>query len=170
MFLFYIAPFRWGYLYAVLLRMFSYCHAIATVIFGGTVGWIATNAKYAGVSAAYRQTVAGVGACVIVYLACIALAIKIGVFRLLNFNFYNIEFWIFFNLAFTALLLWLLYLKMVQAQEILIEDGKLTKTSLIIWKMKTAGVYTFLAIGIFVAILYFRFHSTPAMTMLWHRR
>jgi cellulose synthase (UDP-forming) len=145
MFFFYIAPFRWGYMYAILLRMYAYSHAIATVVLGGTVGWIATGSKHAGVSSAYRQTVIAVGGCLLIYMVGIAVLIKKGALNLLNYNDYSLDFWIFFNLALVVMLLWQMYRRMVRAQ---------VRSSLPTWQLKTAGTYTALATALFFGIIY----------------
>lgn len=153
MFLFYISQFRWGYLYAILLRMYAYCHAIATAILGGTVGWIATGSKFAGVSSAYRQTITGLGICILAYIACIGLAVKAGAIHFLDYNYYSLEFWILFNLGLSCMLLWQMYQKMARSQRELVTAGVLEKSSFQNWQLKTAGAYAITAIGIFLFIL-----------------
>ncbi len=155
MFFFYLSPLRWGYLYAILMRAYSYCHAIATVVLGGTVGWIPTNAKHAGVSTAFRQTIIGVSLYFLANIFLIALVIRLKVLHLFNYNYFSVQFWIFYNTSLAGLVLWQMYQTMRRA-EVKLQQEKSPEKSLIAerWVLKTAGVYGLCASGIFLLIGY----------------
>lgn len=159
-FFFYLSPLRWGYLYAICMRSYAYCHAAATMILGGTVGWIPTNAKHAGVSAAFRQAIIGVSLYVLVNICLIALAVRYKVFHPLDYNYFSVQFWIFYNTGLATLVLWQMYQTMSKAQLNLLK-AKTTNQSVTnnLWQLKTGGAYTFLVVGLFLGISYPAFTS-----------
>lgn len=148
MIFFYIAPLKWGYLYAILLRTYAYCHATLTEILGGTVGWIPTNSKQAGVSLAFRQTVIGVSIYTFLYIVCIAFALRNKSFHVFNYNYYFVEFWIIYNLVLAGVILWHLYRTVERAYAKQITES----LSLVKWRIKTLGSYTVGATGVFLLI------------------
>ena len=154
LFLFPIARCRPGYFYAFLAQTYSYSHAIFTAFLNSSVGWIPSNAKHVGVSAAFRQVTLAVSLYVLTYLALIALAIRTGMFHLFDYNYYSVQFWMFYNLGLSGALLWQLYRAMENAQMGYVSSGTTAFASMKKWQLKTAGMYTLLVTGIFFAILY----------------
>ncbi|MDO8624148.1 MAG: glycosyltransferase [bacterium] len=151
---FYLAPFRWGYLYAILMRTYSYCHAVITVILGQSVGWIPTNGKHAGVSAAFRQTVVAVGIYTLANLALLALSIRLGALHLLDLDYFTVQFWIFYNTILSCVLLWQLY-RTLELARVHQTSSVAVDSSLHFWRLKTAGGYSTLAIGVFFVLFAF---------------
>jgi cellulose synthase (UDP-forming) len=157
MFTFYIAPFRWGYLYALLMRSFAYAHAAFTVLLGHSVGWIPTNAKHAGVSMAFRQTYWGVSVFFVLNILLIALSLSHNRFQLFDPNFLTVQFWVIYNAVLIGLLLWQLYKTIENAQKLQYEmalrdnpfDYSLEK-----WQYKTVVLFTILLSLTFFVIAY----------------
>ncbi len=144
MFFFYISPFSWGYVYALLLRMYAYCHAIFSVLLGTTVGWIPTNSKQAGLSRAFRQMTGAVAVYVFVYCALLALALR-NDFRWYDYNYVVIDFWILYNLITAIALLYLLYRTIEQAR--LRHVSPEGARPLWLWRTRTFGTYGVLLAG-----------------------
>lgn len=159
----YIAPLRWGYLYAILMRAYAYCHAIVTIVLGQSVGWIPTNSKQAGLSAAFRQTVLGVSLYVLAYMVLIAVAIRAEAFQLFEVGHASVQFWIFYNLILSGVLLFHLYKTMEQAQ---MNQEKTTHHPSKKWQLKTVGAYGSLTALLFFGVVYFPDSITIANTPL----
>lgn len=148
MFFFYLSPFRWGYLYAIMLRMYAYCHAIFTELVGGTVGWIPTNSKQLGISSAFRQTVISTSVYFFAYIACIALATRYQLFNWTDPNYLVVEFWIVYNVGVIGLVLWKLYGVMLRARQQQVDHGKILDSHFKKWQLQTAGSYLlFVTVG-----------------------
>jgi uncharacterized membrane protein len=141
MLFFYIAPFRWGYIYAILMRTYAYCHASVTVMLGKTVGWIPTNSKRIGLSSAFRETVAAVAVYVLCYVMLIVFAVRMKLFHFTNYNYLSIEFWILYNLGISCVLLWGLYKTLEGAQKRQLEEEKSNPKNLYRWHIRTGGTY-----------------------------
>lgn len=141
MFFFYLSPFRWGYLYAIMLRMYAYCHATFTEIMGGTVGWIPTNSKHYGVSRAFRGTVIWTSIYFFAYLICIALATRMSLFKWSDIDYIVVEFWIVFNVVVIGTVLWKLYGVMLKAQQERVKIGHIQNHHFKRWQLQTAGSY-----------------------------
>lgn len=109
MFFFYLVPFRWGYLYAILLRMYSYSHSFFSLLIGHSVGWIATGSKQSNVSSAYRQTMYAVGFYLILYLFLLGLALLGGFLYFFDLDYYSIQFWLFYNFVLSTFLFYKMY-------------------------------------------------------------
>ena len=116
MLLFPIARFRRGCFYASFMQLYAYSHAIITSFASRTIGWIPTNAKQANISSAFRQTTFAVGCYVFLYVALIAVALYKDLLHPLNYNYYCIQFWIFYNLVLSFLLLWQMWSTINTAQ------------------------------------------------------
>ena len=153
LFFFSISRFRWGVLLALFMQMYSYSHAIFARLLKSTVGWIPTNAKYGGITAAFKQATLAVGVYVAAYLALTGLAVHNGMLHLFNYNYFFLQFWMFYNLTFAGMLLWWMYRAMETVRGKQIADGTLSHSSLMTWQMKTAGLYTVLLLGAFFGIM-----------------
>ncbi len=152
MFFFYLSPFRWGYLYAIMLRMYAYCHATFTEIVGGTVGWIPTNSKQLGVSTAFMQTVIWTSVYFFAYLSCIALATRLGLFNWVDPNYLIVEFWIIYNIAIIGFVLWKLYGVVLRARRQQVDHGHLEHAHYKKWQLQTAGSYVLVSTVCFAVI------------------
>jgi hypothetical protein len=106
------------------------------------------------VSSAYRQTVVGLSVCIFSYITLIAVVIRNRDFHFLDYNYAMTEFWIFYNLAASAILLWLVYRKIVSARKNLSEIDGSSKSSVRNWQLKTAGTYTAISMAVFFGIIY----------------
>lgn len=112
-----ISRFRRGCFYASFLQVYSYSHAICMSLFRRTLGWIPTNTKYVGVSPAFRQATIAVTLYMLVYGALVVEAIQGGLLHLFNYNYYSIQFWIFYNFILSGALLWQMVRTIVQARQ-----------------------------------------------------
>lgn len=104
--LFQIAKFKKEVLFAASIQTFASVHSVISVLMGRTVGWIATNSKHTTISSAFRQTTRLVAIYVTSYLLLIALAIYAGYLHPFDYNYWSIQFWIFWNLGLSSFLLW----------------------------------------------------------------
>ena len=127
-------------------------------LFGSSVAWIASGAKHTGISSAFRQATLAVSIYILFYAALVELALRERLLHPLNYNYYSVQFWLFYNLILSGALLWQMYktMEQVQAQHILNENSSSTsaRPSLRRWQLKTAGVYIALAAGIFCFLVY----------------
>jgi cellulose synthase/poly-beta-1,6-N-acetylglucosamine synthase-like glycosyltransferase len=101
-----ISRWRWGVCYAYFLQMYSSTHAIISLIFKKAVSRVATNAKRAGISNAFRQATLAVGAYVAIYAGLIGVAQYKGFLHLSDYNYYSVQFWLIYNFIFSVALLW----------------------------------------------------------------
>ena len=131
--------------------MYSYCHSIVAAFLNSSVGWVPTGAKQLNISAAFRQTILAVEVYVLIYMGLLAFAIRKGVVHLFDYNYYPVEFWLFYNLAFSVMVLWHMYRTIESAQLQKITE----RFSLLAWRLKTAGAYITLLSGTFFGIIYF---------------
>ena len=100
-----LPKYKLGSLLGSFMQLYVYSHAVFTGLVGKNVGWIPTNAKVKGVSTTFNQTTVFIGAYTFFYLLFIAIAIRLDDLHLFNYNYYSIQFWIFWNLFFSFLLL-----------------------------------------------------------------
>lgn len=149
-----IMRFRRGSMYASFVQSYAYGHAVITAFASKTVGWIPTNTKTATVSTTFKQATVAASIYVFVDFSLIALAVRTGMLHIFDFNYYSVQFWIFFNLVFSTILLWNLYAAMEQAQIQRIENGALTWRDLTEWKLKTGVAYVVLLTAAFLCIVY----------------
>lgn len=145
---------KWGSLYAMLFQAYSYSHGVATALLRNSVGWIPTNAKLTSVSTAYRQILKAVSLYVFVYFVLIAFALRYGLLHLLDVNYYSVQFWIFFNLTISCLLLYHLYRFMEHSQADLVLRGVVAKQSFAVWQLRTGVAYLTLLTIVFMCIVY----------------
>lgn len=149
MLLFPISRFRLGCFSATFLQLYAYSHACIGALLSQKIGWIPTNAKFIGMSShAFRQATRVVGIYVLVYLLLIALAVRTGTFHVINYNYYSIQFWMFYNLVLSGVLLWHLYRTMDQGQKI-----HASRMALAFWRVRTVGSYLMLTVGLFATII-----------------
>lgn len=104
--LFPLSRLRFGYFYAHILKAYSNTHALLSIVFDMTVEWLPTGAKHTRVSLAFLQTTRMVGLYVLVFALLTLLAVRTGDLRLLDYNFWSVQFWIFWNLVLSGTLLW----------------------------------------------------------------
>src|SRR5262249_37568286 len=112
-----IAKFRWGSFLAALVHSYSSSHAMVTYFLGKSVGWVSTNAKHIGVSAPFKQATTAVAIYLFFYISLIAYAVRTGRLHIFDYNYYSVQFWIFWNLTFSVLLLYTFYRTMERAYE-----------------------------------------------------
>ena len=104
-----IARFRWGVFLTLFMQTYAYSHAVFASVLKSTVAWLPTNTKMVSTSLAFKQTTLAIGIYVTVYLALAAFALRDGLLQLFNYNYFPLEFWIFYNLIITGILLWTMY-------------------------------------------------------------
>ena len=104
--LFPIAKMRLGYFNILIARTYAYAHAVKTALLGKSVGWISTNAKHTSISPAFRQVSRTVSVYVALYFLLTILALRTGDLHLFDHRYLSIQFWIFWNLVLSFLLLW----------------------------------------------------------------
>ena len=97
---------RFGYFYAHIMKAYSNTHAVLSMIFNISVGWVATNSKHTAVSPAFRQTTRLVGLYVVTYASLTILAVWTGDLHLSVYRYWSLQFWIFWNLTLSVVLLW----------------------------------------------------------------
>ena len=154
MFFFPIARYRPGCILASFLQTYSYSHAVYTSLLKKTIGWIPTNVKHIGVSRAFTQTTIAVCVYVFIYSTLVALAIRMGMLHLLNYSYYSVQFWIFYNVFFTTILLWQMYKTMGEVKGQNIYNAAASQFALASWKLKTAGSYVATLGAVFLAVVY----------------
>jgi len=103
---FHVAKFKKEVFFAAIIQAHASTHSIISVLRGKSVGWIATNAKHTVVSPAFNQTIRLVSIYLLIYLSLILLGFRTGDFHLLNYNYWSIQFWIFWNFGLSFILLW----------------------------------------------------------------
>lgn len=107
--LFPIAKMRFGYFNILIARTYAYAHAVKTALLGKSVGWISTNAKHTAISPAFRQTAWAVSVYAGLYFLLTILALRTGDLHLFDHRYFTVQFWIFWNLGLSLLLLWQLH-------------------------------------------------------------
>jgi len=145
--------YHWGSIYASFARVYSYSHAIFSTLFGGPVAWIASGAKHTGVSAAFRQATLAVGAYVIAYVGLIAFAFRFGLIHLLDYDYYGVEFWLFYNVTLSSILLWVMYRTIEDIKQRQCADGALSRSALTVWQLRTGCAYLGLLTSVFIGII-----------------
>lgn len=152
--LYHLAWLRRGVFMATMVQLYAYVHAITTVIMGKSVGWIATNAKHTDVSPAFRQVLTIVYLYIFAYIALIGLAARKGVLHLAILNYYSVQFWLFYNLLLSGMVLASMYRFMMQSYRQRNENGALSSARMTVWHLKTAGPASLLLIFTFCSILW----------------
>jgi cellulose synthase/poly-beta-1,6-N-acetylglucosamine synthase-like glycosyltransferase len=145
---------RWGCFYADFMKAYSNTHAFLSILTNKSVGWIATNAKHAGISSAFLETVGLVALYVFASFMLLAFALRGGDIHLLVFRYYAVQFWIFYNLMFSVLLLWHMYKAIESPRRYLVTSGAATTAELTAWQLKTACAYLLLLTIVFLCIVY----------------
>jgi hypothetical protein len=108
-----------------------------------------------GISAAFRQATIAICIYISAYLLLTALAIRMNFIHLFDYNYYFLQFWIFYNLFFSGMLLWVMYRTMKEIRTRQVTNSKESSpSSLMVWELKTAGVYGLLLIALFLGIVY----------------
>jgi cellulose synthase (UDP-forming) len=103
---FHLIKFKKEVFFVSIIQTFSYAHSIVSVFMGRTVGWIPTNGKHTKVSTAFRQTTKIAALYVAVYTLMILAGLRSGDIKLLNYNYWSVQFWIIWNYLFSSLLLY----------------------------------------------------------------
>jgi cellulose synthase (UDP-forming) len=123
-----------GYL-ARNVYIYSYTHASITAFLRASVAWQPTNTKNAGVSKTYLQIVMFAAIYLLIYISAVEFTISRGNLNILNINSYTILFWIFYNLIAIIAVLLYFYLELDRIKKELHPSG------LLLWRLKTAGLY-----------------------------
>ena len=129
---------------------FSYSQAVITGFIKKSAGWEPTNTKSSGITSAYRQLVLFNAAYFLVYMVFIGMALSKGYLNVFNVNAYSILFLIFYNIIANAFLLYHLYLVLDDSMQTQLVSGQIGPSSLLLWRLKTAGVYSAIIFGIFL--------------------
>lgn len=111
-----LPKYKLGSLLASFTQLYAYSHAVFTGLIGKNVGWIPTNAKVKGVSTAFNQTTVFIGVYTFFYIVFVAIAVRLDGLHLFDYNYYSIQFWIFWNLFFSFLLLYKMLEVIFQAE------------------------------------------------------
>jgi hypothetical protein len=101
-----IAKLRLGYFGLLTARMYAYGHAVKSAFLRKSVGWVSTNAKHNVVSEAFRQTTTVVTVYVALYCLLVLLGIWTGDIHLADYKYWSIQFWLFWNLLLSSVLLY----------------------------------------------------------------
>ncbi len=105
--LYHISRFRIGSLSTAMMQTYAYTHAVATVVFlRKSVGWVPANVKYSAYSAAFAQGTFLVATYLFIYSAGVALAVRMGYLHIFEYRYYSVQFWIFWNIFFSSVVLW----------------------------------------------------------------
>ena len=153
LFLFPIARFRFGAFIALLAQTYSYSHAVLSAFLKSTVGWIPTNTKHQKVSRAFKQTTLAVYIYTSLYLLFIVVGIHKNLIHFLDYNYFVVQFWIFYNLIFSCVLLWSLFVTMKNIHVGKNSDDAVLKKELLKWQIKTAGYFAVLIILLIFGII-----------------
>lgn len=103
---FHLASFKKETFLISMIKIYASTHAILSVLMGKTVSWIPTNSKHSKISTAFLQTNRIVMTYLSIYLILILLTIRTGDLHIFNHNYWSIQFWMFWNLGLTSILLW----------------------------------------------------------------
>ena len=140
--------------FAGIIQTYASTHALVSVLRGGAVAWIPTNAKQTSVSRAFKQATAIASAYVFAFLILIAVALRFGMLELFDLQYYSVQFWVIWNLALSTILLWTFYRTMEKVEEGKVRSGVLSSNGLQLWQFKTAGTYVAIVSTTFLGILY----------------
>ena len=149
-----ISRLRRGSFLTSTLQFYAYTHAVTIVVLlRRSVGWIPANAKQALYSRAYVQATLTVAAYLLLNLDLVALASRLHLIHIFNYNYYSVQFWIFWDIAFTSVLLFQMFkiMKRMQQERIVVGEGG---HSLKAWELQTAGMFLLVLLGSFFVILY----------------
>jgi cellulose synthase (UDP-forming) len=145
---------RRGSFYATFVQLYAYSHAVLTTFGSKTVGWIPTNTKQFSVSRTFRQATIGASVYLFVYSFLFVLAVRLGALHLFNYNYYSVQFWIFWNIVFSSIVLWRFYKTAGQMREERVADGTMSRSALYVWQLKTVGAYVAAITCVCFAVLY----------------
>jgi cellulose synthase (UDP-forming) len=154
LFLLPLSRFRLGCLQSDFLKIYSNLHAMGSIVFKKPVGWIPTNARHTRISSAFREATVIVGAYLFIYMIFLAIALRQHLVHLLDYNYYSVEFWIFYNGLLTAFLLWQLYRTLERTEIQRVADGDLSASALTLWQIRTGVGYVALLTLTFMCIVY----------------
>ncbi len=149
-----ISKFRPGCFYAMFLQLYAYSHACVVGLFSSTVGWVPTNAKQFGVSASFKQAVYASGIYVFVYVTLLAFTVRTEMLHLFNYHYWSIQFWVFYNLVLSVLLLWNLYMTMEDVWKLQVQNGALAQRAFVFKQLKTIGLYSLALFLTVIGIIY----------------
>lgn len=119
LFAFPIAKIKPGYFEIIIARTYAYSHAVIVSLFRGSVGWVSTNARHSSVSPAYRQTMVVVSTLLTIYFLLLLLGFRTGDIHLLDYRYWSVQFWIFWNVGLSGLLLY----QMLRTANVLKNNG-----------------------------------------------
>ncbi|HUO55813.1 MAG TPA: cellulose synthase catalytic subunit [Candidatus Paceibacterota bacterium] len=149
-----LVRFRFGYLRTMLTQTYAYSHAVVSAFLNNAVGWIPTNSKRSVVSKAFHQATWAISIYVFIYSMLLALAVRSQKVHVFSYNYYSVQFWLFFNLTISCFLLWEMYRTMERSYEERVAQNALSKTDFLRWQLKTAGLYTVLLTAVFMGIVW----------------
>lgn len=141
---------RPGGLLARTAYSFCYSHAVVTAFVKKSIGWQPTNTKRMEVSKAYQQLVLFNAIYFFIYMALLGVALNRGLLNLFNVNAYSVFFLIFYNIAANAFLLFHLYSVLDHSRQRQLATGTIGLPALVLWRVRTAGVYIALVASIFL--------------------
>ena len=101
-----LTRFRKEVFFASLIQLYASAHSVTSVLFGKTVEWISTNATHTRVSRAFRQGRTLAAVYVSVYLLLVAVGVRTGDLHFGDYQYWTVQFWIFWNLTLSLILLW----------------------------------------------------------------
>jgi len=138
------------------LQIFISTHSLANVLFGKSVGWIATNSKHTLISSAFKQTTFMVYLFLLIYLTMLFLALDWDLVHVGDFKYYSVQFWIFWNLLLISLILIYLYGTMYVMKKNSFLENIISRKEFLTWFLKTGAFFyllTFVTIGCIVHLL-----------------
>lgn len=153
MLIFPLHKFKWGCFLTRFVQMYSYSHAAITTFMKTTVGWIPTNTKHSGVSKAFSQATIAIYIYIFIYLSISAIALHKGYLKLLNYNYYSLQFWIIYNTFFTSFLLYYMVSTMRVAKKMQFKELNAKKGKYLNWQVKIIGIPALLLIFMFIGIM-----------------
>jgi cellulose synthase/poly-beta-1,6-N-acetylglucosamine synthase-like glycosyltransferase len=103
--LFKIHPLKFGAFYASIVQLYSYSHAVLSVITKTYTAWVPTNGKHLSLSSSFISSRRILSVYVSIYTLLLFVAIRTGDVYLFSPNFWSIQFWIAWNLFFSYFLL-----------------------------------------------------------------
>lgn len=152
---FHISRFKIGIFTTATKQVYAYTHAILTVLLlRKSVGWIPAGTKQRMYSPAFQQAAVLVSLYLFANILLLALAVKENLLHIFDYDYYSVQFWIFWNIIFSGLVLWGFYRQM---ESMIVENNKHSSASsstIAFWQFKTAGVYLLLLIGTFFSIAF----------------
>jgi cellulose synthase (UDP-forming) len=127
-------PRRYGNFICRTAHLWSYSHAFVSNAVRKSVGWQPTGAK-SKVSKAYKSMFYFAAGYMLVYIGLLGVAISQGKFPALDYNYYSVIFWVYYNIITTGIFLYHSYKVLDEVQKD--ENPK----GLNMWRAKTIGLY-----------------------------